>query len=172
MRPALMPHLSFTERQVKKRGGYRPGAGRKPKANLTYRQQLTVGATFNAMMERIAKRRAWAKHRQSTIKREIRANRETEDDGVINIEELDTMLRFDDRDVVYGTAIKAKFAGARYIALGTISLKRAYGAKDRARKVTIIWCRHKYKQTITPSKADECRREFARLMKRARAETV
>jgi hypothetical protein len=141
------------------RGGKRVGAGRK--TNLSLRQVWTVGAEYARLLEEAAERQSRERPMTDRAKCDIQdAEREIRNaQGTIS--RIDPDARGGDRIRNYNSC-----------EIDSEMVKRAYGVKAEIKAATIAFCRVEYGHTISSSKADECLKEFRRLLKRLRAEAV
>jgi hypothetical protein len=161
------------------RGGKRVGAGRK--TNLSLRQVWIVGAEYAGLLEEAAERQSRERPITDRAKCDIL-------DAEREIRNAQGTINRIDPDACGGDHIRKDNSGEIDLEMNNIrpeatpddvfrrarsySVKRAYGVKAEIKAATIAFCRVKYGHTISPSKADECLKEFRRLLKRLRADTV
>jgi hypothetical protein len=161
------------------RGGKRVGAGRK--TNLSLRQVWTVGAEYARLLEEAAEMQSRERPMTDRAKCDVLdAEREIRNaQGIINRIDPDARggdhiretnsdeIDFEMNNIRPKATPDHVFRRAR-----SYSVKRAHGVKAEIGAATIAFCRVKYGHTISPSKANECLKEFRRQLKRLRAEAV
>lgn len=135
------------------RGGARPRSGRKSK--LTKLQALMVGERYEALWLKAATDQAMARYERDTTTKMVRQEQARAD-------LIPTRGRRMNEDIT--ESIDEIICGRRV----SIPVFRPYGVKAEIVSKVVGWCKDEYEQIITPSKANECWKEYRRFQKWAK----